>query len=118
MIVGGVMKLPWETYQWFVGAGTTVLLLEIGLPIIVALGEENYFIANIIILGVLAITNLCLFIFLKQSYDIVCYWISIPLMILHIGGIICGFEDDILPGWINIGVGCLTVLIFILNIVL
>ena len=29
-----------------------------------------------------------------------------------------GFEDDILPGWINIGVGCLTVLIFILNIVL
>lgn len=117
MIVGGVMKLPWETYQWFVGAGTAVLLLEIGLPLVVTLGEENYSIANIIILGVLAITNLCLFVFLKQSYDIVCYWISIPLMVLHIGGIIDGFEDDILPGWINIGVGCLTVLTFILNIV-
>ena len=118
MIVGGVMKLPWETYQWFVGAGTAVLLLEIGLPIVVALGEENYSIANIIILGVLAITNLCLFIFLKQSYNIVCYWISIPLMVLHIVGILDGFDDDILPGCINIGVGCLTVLTFILNIVL
>lgn len=118
MIVGGVMKLPWETYQWFVGAGTAVLLLEIGLPLVVAFGEENYSIANIITVGVLAITNLCLFIFLKQSYNIVCWWVSIPLMILHIGGIICGFEDDILPGWINIGIGCLTVLTFILNIVL
>lgn len=129
MVVGGVMKLPWETYQWIVSAGTAILLLVIGFSLVVALedaAEDKAYVLvmalgvlNIIFLGVSAIANLCLFIIFKESYSLVCWWVSIPLTILHIIGTIYSKAfDSCIPVLINIGLGCLTVLTFVLNIVL
>lgn len=119
MIIGRAVDMSWNTYQWFAGVGAVIVLLVDGIMIIAASEEVRKPIIYTIILGALAITNLCLFILLNSSYNILCWWVSIPLMLLHIFGLIVSFKfEGIRYGWINVGLGCLTLVTFILNIVL
>ena len=121
LVICGVSGVRWNVYQWIVGVTASVILLAGGFLLSAIM--ENVLIDDEIFdtvaLCAAVVANFILFFILKDSYNVVCYWVSAALLILGCCAAVKTFGYDSLAcGWSDIGACVVTAVIIILNIFL
>ncbi len=121
LVICGVFGVRWNVYQWIVGVTVSVILLAGGFLLSAIM--ENVFIDDEIFdtvaLCSAVVANFILFFILKDSYNVVCYWVSAALLILGSCAAVKAFGYDSLAcGWIDISACIVTAATILLNIFL
>lgn len=121
LVICGVFGVRWNVYQWIIGVTASVILLAGGFLLSAIM--ENVFIDDEIFdtvaLCAAVVANFILFFILKDSYNVVCYWVSAALLILGCCAAVKTFGYDSLAcGWFDIGSCAVTAAIILLNIIL
>lgn len=121
LVICGVSGVRWNVYQWIVGVTASVILLAGGF-LLSAIMEDVLIddeIFDTVALCVAVFSDFILFFILKDSYNVVCYWVSAALLILGCCAAVKTFGYDSLAcGWFDIGSCVVTVAIILLNIFL
>ncbi|HCY51108.1 MAG TPA: hypothetical protein DHU65_00180 [Clostridiales bacterium] len=121
LVICGVSDVRWNVYQWIVGVTGSVILLAGGFWLSAIM--ENVLIDDEIFdtvaLCAAVVADFILFFILKDSYNVVCYWVSAALLILGCCAVVKTFGyDSFACGWFDIGACVVTAAIIILNIFL
>lgn len=121
LVICGVSCVRWNVYQWIIGVTTWAILLAGGF-LLSAIMEDVLIddeIFDTVALCAAVVANFILFFILKDSYNVVCYWVSAALLILGCCAAVKTFGYDSLAcGWFDIGACVVTAAIIILNIFL
>lgn len=121
LVICGVSGVRWNVYQWIVGVTASVILLAGGF-LLSAIMEDVLIddeIFDTVALCVTVVSDFILLFILRDSYNVVCYWASVALLILGCCAAVKAFGyDSFACGLFDIGTCVVTVVIIFLNIFL
>ena len=121
LVICGVSGVRWNVYQWIVGVTASAILLEVGFLLSNIMDDVLFYgeIFDTIAFCVAVVANFVLFFVFRDNYNVVCYWVSVILLILGNCAAVKAFGYDSLAcGWIDISACIVTAAIIILNIFL